>query len=63
MTEIWNTSGLCRCCHAEGDFKGLNEYSNEISGDDCYVLLKDTFDIIVSYYSLRMKKIRNKYFP
>lgn len=48
MSVIWNTSGLCRCCHAEGDFKGLNEYSNEINGDDCYVLLKDTFDIIVS---------------
>ncbi|KAF9409305.1 hypothetical protein HW555_011287 [Spodoptera exigua] len=39
--------GLCRCCHAEGNFKGLNEYSNELSEDDCCVLLKDTFDIIL----------------
>lgn len=48
MSVTWNTSGLCRCCHTECNFKSLNVYSNE----ECYVLLKDTFDIIVSNFKL-----------
>lgn len=48
MSVKWNTSGLCRCCHAEGSFKNVNVYTNEGIQQDCFVLLKETFDIIVS---------------
>lgn len=50
MSVTWNTSGLCRCCHAEGNFKPLNTYASESVDQDCFVSLKDTFDIIVSIF-------------
>ncbi|PZC75603.1 hypothetical protein B5X24_HaOG205919 [Helicoverpa armigera] len=48
MTEIWNISGLCRCCHAEGNFTSVNVFSNGGIEDDCHVLLQDTFDIVLN---------------
>ncbi|KAJ8706235.1 hypothetical protein PYW08_010861 [Mythimna loreyi] len=47
MSVIWNTSDLCRCCHAEGNYKSLNIYPNE-EIEDCYFLLRDTFNIVLN---------------
>nr|XP_026483321.1 zinc finger protein 660-like [Vanessa tameamea] len=46
MTEIWNLKALCRCCHADGNFKDLNSPCNEVDSLElCTDLLKFTFGI------------------
>lgn len=49
MTESWNISALCRCCHAEGNFKNLaTPYTYDGEENRYSVMLKETFGIIVS---------------
>ncbi|XP_050358282.1 zinc finger protein 43-like [Nymphalis io] len=46
MTEIWNLNALCRCCHADGNFRDLNSNCNVMGSVElCTDLLKDTFGI------------------
>lgn len=48
MTETWSVNGLCRCCHAEGNFKSLGVSYSYAEMDESYsVLLRDTFEINV----------------
>ncbi|CAB3233840.1 unnamed protein product [Arctia plantaginis] len=48
MSCKFDINSLCRCCHAQGNFKSLNVWTAENIQDDYCVLLKDTFDIIIS---------------
>lgn len=49
MSEIWNLSTLCRCCHADGHFKSLNlPYQGKTNVEIYENMLKDTLGITVS---------------
>ncbi|CAG9794372.1 unnamed protein product [Diatraea saccharalis] len=42
-------TGLCRCCHAEGDFKSLDVSYNFNGIDEVYsVMLRDTFNVNIT---------------
>lgn len=49
MAEIWNLEALCRCCHADGIFKNLNEQCKVDDSVQNYLnLLIETLGISVS---------------
>ncbi|CAH0699609.1 unnamed protein product [Spodoptera exigua] len=49
MSEIWNLSTLCRCCHADGHFKSLKlTYQGKKCVEIYENMLKDTLGIIIS---------------
>lgn len=46
MTDIWNLSTLCRCCHLDGCFKSLKQAYRTIDGVEIYGnILQDTLGI------------------
>ncbi|XP_053622169.1 uncharacterized protein LOC128681894 isoform X2 [Plodia interpunctella] len=49
MSEIWNLSAICRCCHSDGHFKSLSR-SYVVNNDvEIYSsMLRDTFGIIIN---------------
>ncbi|CAH1642361.1 unnamed protein product [Spodoptera littoralis] len=48
MSEIWNLSTLCRCCHADGHFKSLNlTYQGKENVEIYENMLKDTLGITI----------------
>ncbi|KAJ8707597.1 hypothetical protein PYW07_011274 [Mythimna separata] len=49
MSEIWNLSTLCRCCHADGYFKSLNlSYQSENDVEIYENMLQETLGISIS---------------
>ncbi|KAI8433340.1 hypothetical protein MSG28_015385 [Choristoneura fumiferana] len=47
MAEIWNLEALCRCCHADGIFKNLNEYIVDNSVENYLNLLIETLGVSI----------------
>ncbi|KAF9404769.1 hypothetical protein HW555_014178 [Spodoptera exigua] len=61
MSEIWNLSTLCRCCHADGHFKSLNlTYQGKKCVEIYENMLKDTLGITIS--SVYVKILESTYF-
>ncbi|XP_063898780.1 zinc finger protein ZFP2 [Helicoverpa armigera] len=49
MTEIFNLSTLCRCCHADGHFKSLQvPYEEEHDVEIYNIMLRETLGISIS---------------
>ncbi|KAJ8706233.1 hypothetical protein PYW08_010859 [Mythimna loreyi] len=49
MSEIWNLSTLCRCCHADGHFKSLNlAYQGKNDVEIYENMLQDTLGLSIS---------------
>lgn len=48
MSYKFDINSLCRCCHAQANFKSDNGWTPENIQDDYCLWLKDTFDINVS---------------
>ncbi|KAL0858692.1 hypothetical protein ABMA27_011178 [Loxostege sticticalis] len=46
MSEIRSSSGLCRCCHAKGDFTSLGV--SEGAAESFAAILRGTFEVIIT---------------
>ncbi|XP_063372230.1 uncharacterized protein LOC134660420 [Cydia amplana] len=48
MTEIWSLDALCRCCHADGDFKDLRSVYVFDNGPENYLnMLLETLGVTI----------------
>nr|XP_034827784.1 uncharacterized protein LOC117985200 [Maniola hyperantus] len=55
MSEIFNLSALCRCCHSDGCFKSLNLCYSFMGQVEVYAnMLHETFGILLQQPSIEL---------